>query len=148
MVAARAAPVYQMQQLYRYGQVDDCTGRWRDFYDCLKKRTKFAEQVGHLDVQASGSVASCTADAFGIQDAAAAGLMHTAHPAQLITLIMTMNHDTVRRRCWRSPELSRYGRYAHQRRRAHFGRCELLLLWALFLAPNQGRTTPATGFYH
>jgi len=86
VVAARAAPVYQMQQLYRYGQVDDCTGRWRDFYDCLKKRTKFAEQVGHLYVQASASFAFCTADAFGMAEDAAAGLMHAAQPAQLMTL--------------------------------------------------------------
>lgn len=34
-----------MQQLYRYGEVDDCTRHWRQFYDCLKKRTKFADQV-------------------------------------------------------------------------------------------------------
>ena len=42
---ACAAPVFQMQQLYRYGEVDDCTRHWRQFYDCLKKRTKFADQV-------------------------------------------------------------------------------------------------------
>lgn len=39
------SPVFQLQQLYRYGEVDDCTRHWRDFYDCLKKRTKFADQV-------------------------------------------------------------------------------------------------------
>ena len=47
-VLACAAPVFQLQQLYRYGEVDDCTRHWRDFYNCLKKRTKFANQVGAL----------------------------------------------------------------------------------------------------
>lgn len=39
------SPVYQMNQYYIYGTVDDCTGHWRELYNCLKKRTKFKEQV-------------------------------------------------------------------------------------------------------
>ena len=40
-----AAPVHQLQEYYMYGKVDDCLGHWSTFYDCLKKRTKFADQV-------------------------------------------------------------------------------------------------------
>ena len=39
------APVYQIQQYYRFGNADDCMGHWSDLYACLKKRTKFAHQV-------------------------------------------------------------------------------------------------------
>ena len=40
-----AGPVFQIQELYRYGEVDSCQGKWGALYDCLKKRTKFADQV-------------------------------------------------------------------------------------------------------
>jgi Protein of unknown function (DUF3128) len=40
-----AAPVHQVKQYYRYGNVDDCVEHWSNFYNCLKKRTKFADQV-------------------------------------------------------------------------------------------------------
>ncbi|KAK9829244.1 hypothetical protein WJX72_004730 [[Myrmecia] bisecta] len=39
------SPVHQMTEYYRYGAVDDCTKHWGRLYDCLKLRTKFAEQV-------------------------------------------------------------------------------------------------------
>lgn len=40
-----AAPVHQMQEYYRFGRADDCVGHWSNLYACLKKRTKFADQV-------------------------------------------------------------------------------------------------------
>jgi len=39
------SPVHQMREVYRYGNVDDCTGHWGQLYRCLKLRTKFREQV-------------------------------------------------------------------------------------------------------
>jgi len=43
--ACPAAPVHQVQEYYRYGQVDDCLGHWSKLWACLKQRTKFAEEV-------------------------------------------------------------------------------------------------------
>lgn len=43
-----AAPVHQMKQYYMFGTVDDCTGHWRDLYNCLKKRTKFKDEASLL----------------------------------------------------------------------------------------------------
>ena len=40
-----AAPVHQMQEVYRYGTTDDCMGHWAALYRCLKRKTKFADQV-------------------------------------------------------------------------------------------------------
>ena len=40
-----AAPVHQMQEVYRYGTTDDCMGHWAAMYRCLKRKTKFADQV-------------------------------------------------------------------------------------------------------
>ncbi len=43
-----AAPVHQMQEVYRYGTTDDCMGHWAALYRCLKRKTKFADQVTQL----------------------------------------------------------------------------------------------------
>lgn len=43
--AAAAAPAYQLQQYYVYGEVDDCFSKWTAFFDCLKKKTKYKEEV-------------------------------------------------------------------------------------------------------
>lgn len=40
------APAYQLQQYYVYGEVDDCFSKWTAFFDCLKKKTKYKEEVG------------------------------------------------------------------------------------------------------
>jgi len=40
----RAAPVYQMSQYYRYGELDDCFGKWREFYDCITYGTNFHQE--------------------------------------------------------------------------------------------------------
>ena len=34
-----------MQEVYRYGITDDCMGHWAALYRCLKRKTKFADQV-------------------------------------------------------------------------------------------------------
>ena len=39
------APVYQMQEYYRLGELDDCFSKWRDFYQCIVSRPKAAPQV-------------------------------------------------------------------------------------------------------
>jgi hypothetical protein len=40
-----AAPGYQLQQYYIHGRVDDCSFKWTEFMDCLKKKTKFKDEV-------------------------------------------------------------------------------------------------------
>ena len=40
-----AAPVHQVQEYYRYGKADDCFSHWSKLWDCLKQRTKFAEEA-------------------------------------------------------------------------------------------------------
>ncbi len=41
-----AAPVHQMKQYYTHGGVDDCTGHWAAFTDCLKRKTtRYAASV-------------------------------------------------------------------------------------------------------
>lgn len=40
-----AAPGYQLQQYYINGRVDDCSSKWTEFIDCLKKKTKFKDEV-------------------------------------------------------------------------------------------------------
>ena len=40
-----AAPVYQMKQYYVYGTVDDCKGHWSKWFNCLKQKTKFKDEV-------------------------------------------------------------------------------------------------------
>lgn len=40
------SPVYQLQQYYIYGKVDDCASKWTDLLDCLKRKTtKYKEEV-------------------------------------------------------------------------------------------------------
>ncbi|KAK9906779.1 hypothetical protein WJX75_007816 [Coccomyxa subellipsoidea] len=39
------SPGFQLRQYYRYGDVSDCREFWDAFYNCLKKRTAFANQV-------------------------------------------------------------------------------------------------------
>ncbi len=56
-----AAPVHQVQEYYRFGQVDDCMGHWSKLWGCLKQRTKFAEEV---------SPPCCSQDFSTIQDGA------------------------------------------------------------------------------
>jgi hypothetical protein len=34
------SPVYQVQQLYRRGTLDDCSGRWGALYDCMSLKAK------------------------------------------------------------------------------------------------------------
>ncbi len=34
-----------MQEVYRYGITDDCMSHWAALYRCLKRKTKFADQV-------------------------------------------------------------------------------------------------------
>ncbi|XP_047309066.1 uncharacterized protein LOC124912480 [Impatiens glandulifera] len=34
------SPVYQMQQYYRLGVFDNCSGKWRALVDCLTLKTK------------------------------------------------------------------------------------------------------------
>lgn len=45
---ACAGPGFQLRQYYRYGNVSDCREFWDAFYNCLKKRTAFADQVSLL----------------------------------------------------------------------------------------------------
>ena len=40
-----AAPVHQMQQYYRAGQLDTCSGKWGGLVDCLNLKTKRASEV-------------------------------------------------------------------------------------------------------
>ena len=40
-----------MQEVYRYGTTDDCMSHWSALYRCLKRKTKFADQVTYLRQQ-------------------------------------------------------------------------------------------------
>jgi len=40
-----AAPVHQMQQYYRLGVLDNCSGKWSALVDCLALKTKRASDV-------------------------------------------------------------------------------------------------------
>lgn len=40
-----AAPVHQMQQYYRLGSLDNCSGKWNALVDCLKLKTKRSQEV-------------------------------------------------------------------------------------------------------
>ena len=33
-----------MSQYYRYGELDDCFGKWREFYDCITYGTNFHQE--------------------------------------------------------------------------------------------------------
>ena len=39
------APVHQMQQYYRAGQLDNCSGKWSGLVDCLTLKTKRSSEV-------------------------------------------------------------------------------------------------------
>lgn len=39
------APVHQLQQYYRVGELDNCFGKWGALYDCLRLKTKRASEV-------------------------------------------------------------------------------------------------------
>ncbi|GAU46926.1 hypothetical protein TSUD_85260 [Trifolium subterraneum] len=40
-----SAPVHQMQQYYRLGALDNCSGKWKAMVDCLMLKTKPSSQV-------------------------------------------------------------------------------------------------------
>ncbi|KAJ9540482.1 hypothetical protein OSB04_026988 [Centaurea solstitialis] len=40
-----AAPVHQLQQYYRLGSLDNCTGKWGALVDCLKLKTKRSHEI-------------------------------------------------------------------------------------------------------
>ncbi|GFP88139.1 hypothetical protein PHJA_000957600 [Phtheirospermum japonicum] len=39
------SPVHQLQQYYRQGALDNCSGKWSALYDCLNLKTKSALEV-------------------------------------------------------------------------------------------------------
>ncbi|GFQ00754.1 hypothetical protein PHJA_002219300 [Phtheirospermum japonicum] len=39
------SPVHQLQQYYRLGALDNCSGKWSVLYDCLNLKTKRASEV-------------------------------------------------------------------------------------------------------
>ncbi|KAL8469244.1 hypothetical protein ACS0TY_032171 [Phlomoides rotata] len=45
---AQEAPVHQMQQYYRLGSLDNCTGKWGALYDCLALKTKRVSEVEEI----------------------------------------------------------------------------------------------------
>ncbi|KAG0450516.1 hypothetical protein HPP92_026884 [Vanilla planifolia] len=42
------SPVHQMQQYYRYGQFDNCGGKWSALVDCLVLKTKRSNEVEEI----------------------------------------------------------------------------------------------------
>ncbi|GER47026.1 chaperone DnaJ-domain superfamily protein [Striga asiatica] len=42
------SPVHQMQQYYRLGSLDNCSGKWGALYDCLNLKTKRASEVEEI----------------------------------------------------------------------------------------------------
>ncbi|KAK4440654.1 hypothetical protein Salat_0400300 [Sesamum alatum] len=42
------SPVHQMQQYYRLGALDNCSGKWSALYDCLALKTKRASEVEEI----------------------------------------------------------------------------------------------------
>ncbi|KAL8461703.1 hypothetical protein ACS0TY_032171 [Phlomoides rotata] len=42
------SPVHQMQQYYRLGSLDNCTGKWGALYDCLALKTKRVSEVEEI----------------------------------------------------------------------------------------------------
>nr|GMD54206.1 uncharacterized protein C227.17C-like [Ipomoea batatas] len=43
-----AAPVHQMQQYYRLGNLDNCSDKWSALYDCLSLKTKRQAEVEEI----------------------------------------------------------------------------------------------------
>ncbi|CAL1367031.1 unnamed protein product [Linum trigynum] len=39
------SPVHQMQQYYRLGVLDNCSGKWSALYDCLTLKTKRSSEI-------------------------------------------------------------------------------------------------------
>ncbi|KAL8092509.1 hypothetical protein AgCh_034688 [Apium graveolens] len=42
------APVHQMQQYYRAGQLDNCSGKWSGLVNCLTLKTKRASEIEEI----------------------------------------------------------------------------------------------------
>ncbi|KAH7542054.1 hypothetical protein FEM48_Zijuj02G0032700 [Ziziphus jujuba var. spinosa] len=42
------APVHQMQQYYRLGQLDNCSQKWNALFDCLSLKTKRSSEVQEI----------------------------------------------------------------------------------------------------
>ncbi|KAI3705491.1 hypothetical protein L1987_75730 [Smallanthus sonchifolius] len=42
------SPVHQMQQYYRLGSLDNCSGKWNALVDCLKLKTKRSQEVEEI----------------------------------------------------------------------------------------------------
>ncbi|KAH7674357.1 hypothetical protein IHE45_08G067900 [Dioscorea alata] len=43
-----SAPFHQMQQYYRYGNFDNCFGKWNALFDCLSLKTKRPSEVQEI----------------------------------------------------------------------------------------------------
>ncbi|XP_020681458.1 uncharacterized protein C227.17c isoform X4 [Dendrobium catenatum] len=39
------SPFHQMEQYYRYGHFDSCSGKWSSLFDCLSLKTKRPDEV-------------------------------------------------------------------------------------------------------
>ncbi|KAK6235116.1 Protein of unknown function DUF3128 - like 1 [Theobroma cacao] len=42
------SPVHQMQQYYRLGVLDNCSGKWNALWDCLSLKTKPPSQLQEI----------------------------------------------------------------------------------------------------
>ncbi|KAL7615161.1 uncharacterized protein LOC111901430 [Lactuca sativa] len=42
------SPVHQLQQYYRLGSLDNCSGKWNAMIDCLKLKTKRSHEVQEI----------------------------------------------------------------------------------------------------
>ncbi|KAH7674358.1 hypothetical protein IHE45_08G067900 [Dioscorea alata] len=42
------SPFHQMQQYYRYGNFDNCFGKWNALFDCLSLKTKRPSEVQEI----------------------------------------------------------------------------------------------------
>ncbi|XP_008227088.1 PREDICTED: uncharacterized protein C227.17c [Prunus mume] len=42
------SPVHQMQQYYRLGVLDNCSGKWNSLVDCLSLKTKRSSEVQEI----------------------------------------------------------------------------------------------------
>ncbi|XP_021278899.1 uncharacterized protein C227.17c [Herrania umbratica] len=42
------SPVHQMQQYYRLGVLDNCSGKWNALWDCLSLKTKPSSQLQEI----------------------------------------------------------------------------------------------------
>jgi hypothetical protein len=41
-------PFHQMQTYYRYGEFDNCSGKWGDLVDCLALKTKWVAEAEEI----------------------------------------------------------------------------------------------------